>query len=93
MCQYNLNVFNFQLDCHLQWLLISCKSKDVCLWIRFEHIMFFSHEQLYVVCSQTIQFVWVGEIWDNKKYCTLCCIKGLILFLLILSKLVIYIIV
>jgi ATP-dependent DNA helicase PIF1 len=40
----------------------------------------FSHGQLYVACSRTIQFVCVGERWDNKKYCTFCCIKGLILF-------------
>jgi hypothetical protein len=25
-------------------------------------------------------FVCVGERWDDKKYCRLCCIKGLILF-------------
>jgi ATP-dependent DNA helicase PIF1 len=40
----------------------------------------FSHGQLYVVCCRTVQFVCVGERWDNKKYCTLCCIEGLILF-------------
>jgi hypothetical protein len=40
----------------------------------------FSHEQLYVACSLTIQCVCVGKRWNNKKYCTLCCIKGLILF-------------
>jgi ATP-dependent DNA helicase PIF1 len=40
----------------------------------------FSHGQFYVACSRTIQFVCVGERWDKKKYCTLCCIKGLILF-------------
>jgi ATP-dependent DNA helicase PIF1 len=40
----------------------------------------FSHGQLYMLCSRTIQFVCVGERWDNKKYFTLCCIKGLILF-------------
>jgi ATP-dependent DNA helicase PIF1 len=40
----------------------------------------FSHGQLYVACSQIIQFVCVGERWNNKKYCTLGCIMGLILF-------------
>jgi ATP-dependent DNA helicase PIF1 len=28
----------------------------------------FSHRQLYVACSGTIQFVCVGERWDNEKY-------------------------
>jgi ATP-dependent DNA helicase PIF1 len=36
----------------------------------------FSHGRLYVACSQTIQFVCVGERWDDKKCCTLCCTKG-----------------
>jgi hypothetical protein len=40
----------------------------------------FLHRQLYVACSRTIQFVCVDERWDSKKYCTLSCIKGLILF-------------
>jgi ATP-dependent DNA helicase PIF1 len=56
-------------------------------------ILCFSHEQLYVACFRTIQFVFVGERWDNKKYCTLCCIKGLILFftnIVIVSDLYIY---
>jgi ATP-dependent DNA helicase PIF1 len=39
---------------------------------------YFSHEQLYLACSRTIQFVYVGERWDGKKYRTLCSIKGLI---------------
>jgi ATP-dependent DNA helicase PIF1 len=38
----------------------------------------FSHGQLYVACSRTIQFACIGGRWDNKKYCTLCCIEGLI---------------
>jgi hypothetical protein len=40
----------------------------------------FSHGQLYVTCSRTIQFVCAGERWDSQKYCTPYCIKGLILF-------------
>jgi ATP-dependent DNA helicase PIF1 len=40
----------------------------------------FSHGQLYVAYSRTIQFVCVDERWYNKKYYTPCCIKGLILF-------------
>jgi ATP-dependent DNA helicase PIF1 len=38
----------------------------------------FSHGKLYVACSRTIQFVCVGERWDKKKYCTLCCIKAVV---------------
>jgi hypothetical protein len=48
-------------------------------YLRFNQNHVF-HTNNYVACSQTIQFVYVGERWDNKKHCTLCCIKNLILF-------------
>jgi ATP-dependent DNA helicase PIF1 len=53
----------------------------------------FSHRQLYVACSQTIQFVCVGERWDSKKYGTFCYINRLILFftnIVIISDIYIY---
>jgi hypothetical protein len=47
------------------------------MWLIFEHIMFFTRTIIRDVLSNYP--VCVDEIRDNKKYCTLCCIKGLIL--------------
>jgi hypothetical protein len=53
---------------------------SVCGLDLSRYIMFFTRTQLYVACSRTIQFVCIGERWDNQKYCTLCCSGGYIKF-------------
>jgi hypothetical protein len=88
MCRHSILLLLTIIFLILRWrIYILCSnedmfpatwSTDVCLWLKFEHIMFFT--QLYMVCSRTIHLFCVGERWDSKKYCILCCIKRLILF-------------